>query len=215
MHTVQTTGRPAFSFAERQYRNERRGNLSEGIFEYLLVVQPGGQAHDRVMQEKQEFARRYPDELAPAANPQIKVAGFWARDTMEETIIRWGQRICSAQRSFKVSLNNFSGFPPHTIYLRVQDPAPFQQLARGLQVIDDYVKSCQLPAAQLATHPHLSLAHCLPEEVYTRAMFEYARKDFHSDFMVEELVLLKRQGDQCTRLTVFGLQPSSPSVLIN
>ncbi|MFN3930073.1 MAG: type VII toxin-antitoxin system MntA family adenylyltransferase antitoxin, partial [Thermoflexus sp.] len=49
-------------------------------------------------------------------------------DFMEETIIRYMHRICSRQHVFEVALNNYSGYPPHSIYLRVQDHHPFRQL---------------------------------------------------------------------------------------
>ncbi len=52
---------------------------------------------------------------------------------MEDTLIRWIQRICNRYSSFDLTLNNYSGFPPHTIYLRVQDPEPFRELMRQLR----------------------------------------------------------------------------------
>ena len=115
------------------------------------------------------------------------------------------QRIIGAQTSFSVSLNNYGGFPPHTVYLRVQDHQPFKQLAASLQVIDQYVRGNDCPPMKLITHPHVSIARRLPTDIYEKAIKEYARKTFHASFELKELILLKRQHefDSCKQVSVF------------
>ena len=53
------------------------------------------------------------------------------------------QSVCSfhvlLHPSFTVTLNNYSALPPHTIYLRVQDPQPFRHLMNGLKILDGMV----------------------------------------------------------------------------
>jgi len=128
---------------------------------------------------------------------------------MEETLIRWIGRICSSRQSFSVSLNNYSGFPPHTVYLRVQNPKPFQHLASELRVIDNYVRSNACPPAHLIKTPHLTIARQLSETVYLKALMDYSQKTFHETFLVDELVLLRRgqQYETCKTVNVFRLQP--------
>ena len=127
---------------------------------------------------------------------------------MEETLIRWMQRIFSMHESFGVTLNNYSGFPPHTIYLRVQDAEPFQRLIKKLKVINEYISSCSCPPVRYIANPHLSIARRLHEEVYFKALTRYAHKSFHESFVVSELLLLRRghQFDKCKTIYVFGLQ---------
>jgi hypothetical protein len=133
---------------------------------------------------------------------------------MEPTIIRWMHRVISTQKKFKVTLDKYSGFPPHTIYLRVQDHEPFKQLAKELKVVDQYVRSYGCPAARLHTYPHLSLARRLPENIY-RKLKLCMRKNFHASFEVNQLLLLRRehQFDSCKQVNVFGCNPSpNPSL---
>jgi hypothetical protein len=108
-----------------------------------------------------------------------------------------------------VTLNNYSGFPPHTIYLRVQDPRPFRELAEQLATIDDFIRSSGWPPAELISNPYLSIAGSLTEQVYSRAMPDYSRKDFHDSFGVSELVLLKREHafDACRTVNIFHFAP--------
>ena len=182
-----------------------------GLYEYLLVAHPDATVNEKVMAEKEFFAGEYRHKISGKTKPQITVANFLARDAMEETILRYTQRICSQQQSFEVALNNYSGFPPHTIYLRVQNSQPFKHLAKELKVVANYVHSCSCPRVKLITNPHLSIARGLPETIYLKAIIDYSQKTFHDTFMVKELVLLRRssQYDSCKPVHVFRLQPPS------
>ena len=186
-----------------------------GFYEYLLVAHPDEEVYEKVMAEKQIFYNEYKEKVAIKTKPHITVANFLAKESMEETLIRWMQRICSNQQSFTVTLNNYSGFPPHTIYLRVQNAKPFQQLAKELKVVNTYVSSCSCPPMKLISNPHVSIAGRLPEEIYFKALTQYAHKSFHESFVVNELLLLRRkhQYDTCKPINVFGLQPASKDIV--
>lgn len=185
-------------------------NKFPGMNEYLLVVHPDDEVYHKVSAEKQIFCRLYKQKVAVKTKPHITLANFMAREEMEETLIRWIRRVSIQQKSFPVTLNNFSGFPGHTIYLRVQDHQPFKQLATQLKVIDSYVKSNGCPIVKYSYHPHLSIARRLPENVYERALIDYSQKTFCESFMVHELVLLRRahQFDSCKVINIFRLLPA-------
>ena len=191
--------------------NKRLQPVISGQYEYLLVANPDETVFNKVMTEQQVFYDRYKEKIAVKTKPHITVANFMAMESMEDTVIRWIERICKNQHSFSVVLNNFSGFPPHTIYVRVQNPQPFQQLAKQLQVISDYIKSNEDPLPLLTSRPHLTIARRLPEAVYSKAMMDYSQRDFHSSFMVNELVLLKRKHpfDTSEKVMVFRFLPAA------
>ncbi len=177
------------------------------FYEYLLVVHPAAEAYDKIMQEKEHFYDTYKTEVAVKTKPHITVADFLLREVMEERIIEYLARILSTQKSFVTMLNNYSGFPPHTVFARVQDHQPFRQLAASLKTIEQYIKSNGCPPAKLITYPHVSIARRLKQNVYEKAMFDYSQKTFHASFMVNELVLLKRQHryDACKQVNIFKL----------
>src|SRR5688572_23370671 len=106
--------------------------------EYRLVINPDAQVYEKIMAEKQRFFMRYGIESVLKSFPYIMVAGFYAGEGMEETLIRWLQRIFSQRNSFEVMLNNFSGVPQHSIYLRIQNPQPLQQLALELKALEHH-----------------------------------------------------------------------------
>jgi len=176
--------------------------------EYLLVIYPHGDLQEKLLEQQEQFSADY---AVPVRNrPHITVAAFQAGEAMEDTLIRWIQRICNRYRSFDLTLNNFSGFPPHTIYVRVQDPQPFRELMQQLRAIDDFIRSNDCPPVNLISKPYLAIAGGLTEQVYNKAMPDYSRKDFHDSFHVEQLVLLKREHafDACKTVNIFRLLPA-------
>jgi 2'-5' RNA ligase superfamily len=175
---------------------------AHGLREYRLVIYPDPSVYNKIVLEKSRFAERYETEGVAQSFPHILVTAFHAGEGMEQTLIRWIQRICSLQNSFLVSLNNYSGIPSHTIYLRVQDQQPFRDLSRQLRVIDHYV---QFPVKQQSLgHQsyYLSIAGDLPEHIYEKAMPAYSRKTFYASFPVNELVLLARDHPFAIHKTV-------------
>jgi hypothetical protein len=93
-----------------------------------------------------------------------------------------------------VALNNFSSFPMKEIFIRVQNPQPFQRLTNGLQALDDMLQINDCPPLQLPSKPNMTIARQLDEDIYNVAIKEYAEKDFYETFAVEKLVLLKRDS---------------------
>src|ERR1700750_2027813 len=167
-------------------------SADEGLWEYLLIIRPDAHVCNKLNAEKQEFCERYRHESAIHLKPHITLGAFMAPERLENTLIKWIQRICSMQKGFPVILNNYSGYPDHSIFLRIQNPEPFQELAFQLNVIDNFIRSNNCPPLKLVSRPHLSIAAKLPADVYYKAMPEYSRKLFHEMFMATELLLLKR-----------------------
>lgn len=180
----------------------------EELFAYQLVAYPEAAVKKEVMIEKEYFSETYQHKVSEKAAPYITVAYFLAKEAMESTMIRYMHRILSRQKSFPVLLNNYSGFPPHTVYMRVQDHQPFKQLADSLKIVDQYAQSNGCPPANPLSYPHVTIAKRLRQNVYDKAIFEYARKTFHAHFEVEELILLRKQNpsEEGKRVNVFKLQ---------
>ena len=175
------------------------------FYEYLLVIHPDKEIFEQIKQEKEIFSSTYKVSITKKTLPHITVANFLAGENMEATLIKWLYNIISNQQRFSVMLNNYSGFPSSkTVYARVQDHEPFKQLAASLKIVDQYIRDNGFPRAVIPNHPHVSIARSLQQTVYEKAMMDYSRKTFNASFMVDELVLLKRQNqyDKCKQLCV-------------
>ncbi len=182
-----------------------------GMMEYILVMQPGEEVKEKILLEKEDFYRQYGTKPAININPHITIANFLAKEAMETTLNRWINKICNYHQKFELSLNNYSGFPPDTIYLRIQDPSPVYSLIQQLKTLDDFIRSSDCPPLKASPKPHLTIARKLSMEIYDKAIRAYSQKDFHESFIVEELVLLKRSHrfDTCTTVNKFRFAPGS------
>lgn len=180
-----------------------------GQREYSLVIYPDAIVYEKIMAEKHRFFMNYGIESVVKSFPYIMVAGFYAGEGMEDTLIRWIQRICSQYNSFEITLNNYNGFPQHSIYLRIQDPQPLKQLATQLKALDSHVHA--MIGNGFERIPHVVVAHELPEPVYQKTMPVYSRKTFHARFMASELVLLGRDHPFAASktITVFRFLPAN------
>lgn len=168
-----------------------------GFAEYLLVVYPHGDLQDRLMEAQQEFSAEYgldhrldrdqriANDIFGRNKPHITLATFQAGEEMEDTLIRWIERICQQHRSFQLELNNYCGIPPHTprqqdanrqpnathqppgaaeritgtVYLRIQNPEPLTDLMQQLGAIDEFIRSSGWPPVR---HPFITNGRLRP-----------------------------------------------------
>jgi 2'-5' RNA ligase len=181
------------------------------VFEYVLVIQPSGAVVEKLREEQLFFQQVYDKQGTVRFNPQIKVAGFRARESMEATIIRWMQNICSLQKSFPITFNNYSGFPTGSIHLRIMEHEPFHQLTKELTVVDDFIKSSGFPQMRMVSKPHMTIASKLDQRIYEKAMVDFSQKCFFESFIANELVLVKRKNafEKGKVVNVFGLMPAN------
>ena len=166
----------------------------QGLWEYMLLANPDESVGEKLMTEKEYFELKYGAEIATKTLPHITIANFILKERMEDLLSKQLQNICNLQYAFAVMLNNFSGFPSHAIFIRVQNPKPFKELAKNLKRLDDLLSSNDCPPSQLITKPAMTIARRLDEETYNKAIIEYAQRDFNDVFVVNQLTLLKRDS---------------------
>ena len=162
------------------------------LWEYLLVAHPDKTVNKKILEEKRRFEKEYELEEDTRFHPHITVANFLAKKAMEETFIRWIQNICNLQKSFTVTLNNYSAFPSSGLYLRVQNTEPFKRLANALKILDGFLQSNDCPPLKSVSKPHITFVAGLSQYTYENVIHEYSRKTFHESFKVDKLILLTR-----------------------
>jgi len=178
------------------------------LLEYLLVVHPNKEVNAKILNEKARFESKYGQDKDERFCPHITVATILAKEEMEETFIRWIQNICSLQKSFTVTLNNYSGLSSSGLYLRVQDTEPFRRLANALKILDGFMQSNGCPPLSLVSKPHITFVKGLSQYSFEIAVKEYARKTFHESFKVDKQILLKQDvHTKCHLINTFILPP--------
>lgn len=189
-------------------RLQNTSTLQHDNYQYALMAKANKEVEDKVMAVSRDFLGTYGKTGKTEPDPKITIATFSIKPEMEDTMLRYMQRICSQQNNFNVELNNYSGIPPHTIYLRVQNHQPFRHLSQQLSAINDYLHSCDCLPLKMVM-PHINVAAKLTGDVYLKALMDYGQQTFHEVFTVNEIVLYKRKHeyDQYKMVHVFSLQP--------
>jgi hypothetical protein len=127
-------------------------------------------------------------------NQGIVIAGFSASLRMEDTLMRWTQRICSQLNADEMVFNNFSGIPPHTLLLRVQDPAPMRKLVDALRKLDMYLTGNDQAPLQSAQRFYLPVLENIPTKSYNNIVYRFGRCEWHGTSPISQLVLQKSNG---------------------
>ncbi|MET0242976.1 MAG: 2'-5' RNA ligase family protein [Flavitalea sp.] len=175
--------------------------------EYLLVAFPDKSTSAKILEERQRFVAEYGNVNGVDSRPAITITNFFANEGMEETLVRWLQKICSLEQGFTLTLNNYSGFPDQSIFMRVLDAAPIHAFLRQLSAMKDFITPA-LPG--FFRRPHIPIASGLKQSVYELAVSEYSKMTFHESFSVKELVLMRKSAEfgEPKTVQVFGLLPA-------
>ena len=177
--------------------------------DYSLVVFPEGEGGERVKQLAGNFHHTFRGGQWPQEAPLIELASFRGREAMEETLIRWIQRVCHMQRRFWVQLNGFCEKHSGGLYLQVQDHRPFAKIAGSLSVVDQYIQSCGGPPVDWIQAPHCRITDTATTNEYDQTKKWFSAQPFHADFFVHSLVLMKQVSDSGSAelVNVFPLLP--------
>lgn len=177
--------------------------------DYSLVVFPEGEGGERVKQLAGNFHRTFRGETQPLEAPLIELASFRAREAMEETLIRWVQRVCHMQRRFWVQLEGFCEKHNGGLYLQVRDQRPFAKIAGSLSVVDQYIQSCGAPPVDWKPAPHCRITDTISTNEYEQTKKWFSEQAFQADFFVHSLVLMKQVNESsgAELVNVFPLLP--------
>jgi len=184
--------------------------LTSNLVEYLLLAMPDARLRLRLWAlTEASKSGEAPAGLSTAPGEGIPVAGFTAGEVMEPTIIKWMQRIVSTQQCWEVRLSGYFGRPPEAVYLRVQDPLPFQKIAASLGPVDELIQSSGYPPARRNLRPQLCIAEAGHPNAAVQLDTQKLKMPFLASFMLEELVLLRRQFalEEYKTVQLFKLRP--------
>jgi hypothetical protein len=177
------------------------------LWEYVLCAEPDKATSQKLGELLQHLGTLFPIPEGRREHLHVCLASFHAKEMMEETLIRWMDNICRLEPSFGIQLNNFSGLPsPHTLFIRIPDPLPFNSLLSRLKMVEGFIQANECPPVQW-NRPTLALASGLPEAVYSEALNYLSSESFTASFTIKKLVMLRRwwEGDHYEFVRSFHL----------
>ncbi len=166
------------------------GTLQQTVYQYSLSVVLPDFIAQMLLPQQAFFTAQYGYVCSA---PRLNMACFKANEALEDTLLRYLHRIAGMQQALPLTLNNYSGVPEHSVYVRLQEHTAFRQWVRALQPVADYITGNGFPAMQMIMHPRLPIAAGLPPQVYHKAITHYSQQVFYAAFTATEWVLIKEQ----------------------
>jgi|688.fasta_scaffold01675_21 hypothetical protein len=175
-----------------------------------FILNPSGRVHIKE-QCSQYLLMAYPQigKQSGILAPPIELAVFQAKEPMEATIIRWMHRIISNQRHFLVPMEQVFDTNGKRLQARIQDKSAFQQLAKQLKVVSQYICSYDCPEMIFSIQPHVQVSKTIADPAYHLLLAAKQTQSFVVSFEIRELLLLKKHHDfdSYKPMNVFALRP--------
>jgi hypothetical protein len=124
--------------------------------------------------------------------PQITVGTFSATPAEAEMMMRWMTRLLRETSSFTLWLNNFSGLPPHLLFMRVQQTQGMADFVGQMERLNQYLSDYALPSLQLHKRWILPVMESVPGMLYDKALNYLARLELGFSLPVNEILLQKQ-----------------------
>lgn len=160
--------------------------------EYLLVLSPDEHLQERIGRIRQTLVEKTGIRL-PGTKAHITLARWQAWDMMEERLLQHLHVLAMEQYPFQVQLEDFRGFPSHTLYIQVPTREPVLRLVAGIRRHKRLMRSAD-NNPYFISEPHLSLARGLTPGQYEQVMQAFGERHFHASFVADAMLLLKRRA---------------------
>lgn len=162
-----------------------------GCYEYLLILSPHADLHERINRIKEKFAKDY--QMPSAKNKaHITLAKFITSGMVEEKLINRLQHIAMGFTPFKVELKDFGSFPSHTIYINVTTKVPIQNLVKETKQAQGLMRAHKDYKPHFIEESHITIARKLKPWQYEKGWLEYSHLHFTGRFVADSMLLLKR-----------------------
>ena len=176
--------------------------------EYVLAAVPDEASSEKLLEERNQFYHQFKLARTSFLSPQIFMAGFLAREGMEETLLRWIQNISRLHPVFELSVRGYTINPPDTLSLMMEASSSYRQLTLSLNMIDGFIQANDCPPIYVSANPQLVMAANLPPAVMKLAVGHYEHLPYKMNLQIEKILLIKRSGSHAAYQTVSSIRLS-------
>jgi hypothetical protein len=166
-------------------------------YQYLLIISPTTIVTQKAMALKRDFAERFKFDAPLKSKPHISVLHRSIDEQQQDAFVAEIKRFLADVYAFRVKLSGITGFPPHTVYIKV--------LKEGL-ALKQFIAALKNSKFKESIKMHLTIARGLDQELYNRAVRHYAQIPFEDTFTVKSLILLKRKNEKETYKQIFEFE---------
>jgi hypothetical protein len=201
-------GEHMIEVAENKSVSSKRELVGQQSYELKLVLPVElKQTLEQVVEPFRGLIEQYGSRFL---SPDLVLARFQAREEMEPMLIRWLNRILSAEESFSFAFNNYGSNPGARLYWRLQDTEGFRRLADKLSVLDAWFEGNGSGRMQLLREPRLVLLQDIHPLIERRVLMAFSSYCHHMDMEASELELMMQDlwAGTAKRVCRFSLLPA-------
>lgn len=163
---------------------------------YFIALVPDPELREKFRNMKEVMRERFGTKHALKVPAHITLQKPFRRKQDEEPEMEQIlEEMASQQEPFTVQLNGFGAYPPRSIFVKVDNKEPVQQLHQELkQLLTNrlYFNSKEI---QTEINPHMTIAtRDLSHKAFHKAWPEFEFRVFTDSFQVKSLFLLKHNG---------------------
>lgn len=176
---------------------------------YFIAVVPPDPIYKEVVGLKQYFADEYHAKAALRSPPHITLhMPFKLKEEKEERIFEVLEKVAAENQPVDLVLHGFGAFKPRVIFINIEESEALASLH------DDLKKEMKLSLnifnaeyKDRGFHPHLTLAfRDLKKSSFFEAWKEFEEKEYHAEFVMDRITLLKHNGKSWDRYKDFEMK---------
>ncbi|TDW99998.1 2'-5' RNA ligase family protein [Dinghuibacter silviterrae] len=160
--------------------------------EYMLVISPEEHLQERIARVRQSLSEKTGIRTREGKT-HITLARWQAWDMMEERLLQRLRVLAMEQYPFQVQMEDFKGFPSHTVCIQVPTREPILRLVARVRKHKRLMRSMENDP-YFVSEPYLTIARGLTAPQYEQAMQVLGGKHFHASFVASAMLLLKRRA---------------------
>ncbi len=178
---------------------------------YFIGIVPPSPVFEKALVIKQHFYDRYRSKGALKSPPHITLhmPFKWEEHKEEKLVDLLNEFISECPiKPFELRLKNFDCFEPRVIFIAVEKSESLFLLQQELKrFCKTNLNLFNATYKEHAYHPHLTVAfRDLKKPDFYKAWDEFKNKPFVGNFIVNEFVLLKHNGQVWEKFRSFSLQ---------
>lgn len=161
------------------------------ITEYRLIVPLPEVLQDKIMGLRKTLYDKHGIPASADLRPSITLMQCHAYEKMEQKLMMRLQETAMGQNPFTVTLQGFEAQPSHSVFINIQNKAPFATLVKSLKHTRWLVNVPQHDP-HYYTEPRLVLAKQLKPMKFISVWMDCEHRQFNSRFVADAMLLLKR-----------------------
>lgn len=164
---------------------------------YFIAIIPPPPIYDEALKVKEYIRDTYQSKGALNSPPHVTLhMPFEWKEKKEEKLLDALNQFAKGKEAFALTLNNYSCFEPRVIFIDVTPNEKLNQLQASLFRFCKFeLNLFNAQYRDLPFHPHLTVAfRYLKKSQFELAWQEFKTKEFHGEFLVDKITLLKHNG---------------------